>query len=169
MRENHNNIKTTFEKMCDQFQRFGATTVCFAATRSKKVIPSLRKLQLSDSVSDDFRGIAIQTQRKYLSTRRNVHYEFKSYTAESKPDDHEIEYLDLSECPDIARQIALLKSLADIDVGLSLGAPGFRQECVTGTALIPASSPEGFVCRARARYISYQIVENHQCIRCSSS
>jgi hypothetical protein len=115
MSERHDDIKARFEQMCSQLHGFDAVSVCFAATRSKKDVPQFRKLQLSDQVSGTFRDIAIQTQQRYLQTRRNVRYEFKDYAAESKPDDHEIEYLDLAHFPDIKQQIALLKSLADID------------------------------------------------------
>src|SRR5579871_1235905 len=107
--------KTIFENMlmldlgeCD-------ITVCLASALKDESMPHMQRLRLSAELTETFRSIASFTQAHYKRDFNNGDLLLHRYTFQSKPDTHEVEYLDVSAYESIATQLEPLASLADIE------------------------------------------------------
>jgi hypothetical protein len=91
-------------------------TVCLASTRKDEDVPVFARLQLSDNLTDDFREVVqtnLQRLNKELTSQDLV---IRPYEAGAKLDSHEVEHVDISAEPFIAKQLEALSSVADVSV-----------------------------------------------------
>ena len=107
-------IQQAFLEMCNYQLGFSAVTVCFASVANAKSIPEFRRIQLTDRAGDVFRQIADGVQRKLLKRQRLAEIVFRPYAPETKLDEVEVEYLNLSNNAEIAGQIGALSALAEM-------------------------------------------------------
>ena len=89
-------------------------TVCLASFGADDELPRMAKLQLSDELTNDFRGVVKKMTEKWKDANENGDLQLKSYEAGSKPEPYEIEYIDVSEHESIQKQIRVLASIADL-------------------------------------------------------
>jgi Domain of unknown function (DUF4868) len=91
-------------------------TVCLASFRANDDLPAAEKLQLSDELTNDFRGVVKKLTEKWKAEKENGDLQLKRYEAGSKPETYEIEYIDVSEHDSIQKQIRVLASIADLRI-----------------------------------------------------
>ncbi len=91
-------------------------TVCLAAVVADKNVPIYEKLQLTDDITNDFRDIVLNIAERLRKERQKNDLVLRNYEAGSKPDKHEIEYLELTDQEPIKDQIAPLSSLANLPI-----------------------------------------------------
>ncbi len=91
-------------------------TVCLASALKDESAPRIERLLVSAELAETFRSIASFTQAHYKRDFSNGDLLLHRYTFQSKPDTHEVEYLDVSTYESIAEQIVPLSTLADIEV-----------------------------------------------------
>src|SRR5579872_2196087 len=91
-------------------------TVCLASALKDETMPRLERLLLSEELTETFRSIATYTQTHYKRDYSNGDLLLHRYAFQSKPDTHEVEFLDISTYESIAGQIEPLATLADIEV-----------------------------------------------------
>jgi hypothetical protein len=88
--------KTIFEDMLALDLGECDITVCLASALKDETRPGFERLQLSTELSETFRSIASFTQAHYKRDLSNSDLLLHRYTFQSKPDTHEVEYLDVS-------------------------------------------------------------------------
>jgi len=93
-----------------------AVTVCLASVSKANGELKLQKLQITDDLTEDFRSVpqAVFAARRKDATTNDL--ELRPYDPGSKPEQHEVEFIDLAKHKSIDEQIALLSSLADLEV-----------------------------------------------------
>ena len=89
-------------------------TVCLASFGVDDDIPRFEKLQLTDELTNDFRGVVKKMVGSWKVENENGDLELKRYEAGSKPESYELEYLEMSEHESIQKQIGVLSSIADL-------------------------------------------------------
>lgn len=113
--KNDNTEKILDDILALDFKRC-TLTVCLASVIVDKDVPLYEKLQLTDDITDDFRNIVIKITERLRKERQGNDLVLKTYEAGSKPDKHEIEYLELTDNEPIRDQIAPLSSLASLPI-----------------------------------------------------
>jgi Kiwa KwaB-like protein len=91
-------------------------TVCLASSSKDEVLPRFERLLLSAKLTETFRSVAAYTIAHYKKERSDGNLVLRSYAVESKPDLHEVEYLDLPTYESIIEQIGPLSALADVEI-----------------------------------------------------
>jgi hypothetical protein len=91
-------------------------TVCLGSLSDDVGDPRIEHLQLTDELTEEFRIAAKKALRKYSRMRGGGELNLRPYDAGSKPDSHEVEFLDLTEHESVQKQIDSLASLAQIPV-----------------------------------------------------
>jgi glutaredoxin len=107
--------KTIFEDMLTLDLGECDITVCLASALKDEARPHCERLMLSTELTETFRSIASFTQARYKRDFSNGDLLLHRYTFQSKPDTHEVEYLDVSAYESIATQLEPLVTLADIE------------------------------------------------------
>ncbi len=108
--------KTIFETILSLDLSQCEVTVCLASALKDESVPRIERLQISAQLVETFRSIAGFTQARYKRDFSNGDLLLHRYTFQSKPDTHEVEYLDISTYGSIAEQVAPLSTLADIEI-----------------------------------------------------
>jgi Domain of unknown function (DUF4868) len=108
--------KTIFENMLALDLSACEVTVCLASALKDEVRPHSERLLLSAELSETFKSIATYAQAHYKRDYSNGDLLLHRYAFQSKPDAHEVEYLDISTYESIAEQIEPLATLADIEI-----------------------------------------------------
>ena len=108
--------KTIFENILALDLSKCEVTVCLASALKDETMPRIERLLLSAELTETFRSIASFTQARYKQDLSSGDLLLHRYTFQSKPDTHEVEYLDISTYESIAGQLEPLSTLADIEV-----------------------------------------------------
>ncbi|HZS78715.1 MAG TPA: Kiwa anti-phage protein KwaB-like domain-containing protein [Ktedonobacteraceae bacterium] len=108
--------KKTFEDLLNLDLSVCEVTVCLASTLKEGQIPRFERLLLSARLTETFRSIAAYVQAHEKKDYNNGDTVLHAYAAESKPDAHEVEFLDLSSYQTILEQISPLSALADVEI-----------------------------------------------------
>ena len=108
--------KTIFENMLALDLSACEVTVCLASALKDEVRPRIERLLLSAELAETFRSIATYAQARYKREYSNGDLLLHRYAYQSKPDAHEVEYLDISDYENIAEQIVPLSTLADMEI-----------------------------------------------------
>jgi Domain of unknown function (DUF4868) len=101
-------------------------SVCLAAMIGNDDAPVFEKLQLSDELTEDFRGTVRKMIEKHKNNDENGDLVLRRYDARSKPESFEVEYVSLSDHGAIKNQVRSLSSVAN------LGIFDGRDDFVTG-------------------------------------
>ena len=96
--------------------RESMVTVCLASFVSGEAIPRFERLQVTDEVEREFRGIIEKLIKKYQKDRYTNGLLFPDYAPTSKPPEYEIEHFDLTKYEAILEQVRPLNALTEIDV-----------------------------------------------------
>jgi Kiwa protein KwaB-like len=91
-------------------------SVCLASLGSEDDLPTFQRLQLSDDLTEEFTGVIRQRFDRCRQDAENDDLKLQAYDAGSKPDPHEVEYVDLSKHDSIRDQIASLSGLTELPV-----------------------------------------------------
>jgi hypothetical protein len=91
-----------------------AVTVCLAAIVQDGGLPELQIVQMTDELADDFREVFEKKLGTIRKDREAGDMRLRSYSAGSKPDRNEIEFLDIAGYPHIKEQLQPLGSMADL-------------------------------------------------------
>src|SRR5947209_4595065 len=89
-------------------------TVCLASVGADDDLPRFEKLQLTDELTDDFRGVVKRMIERWKNENENGDLQLKDYEAGSKPEPYEVEYIDLSTHESVQKQIQVLASIAGL-------------------------------------------------------
>src|SRR5579863_1751162 len=87
-------------------------TVCLASSPKNEILPLFERLQLSEGLTEVFRDVVMATLEQCKKDRHNGNLVLHTYATDSKPDVHEVEYLDLSGYDTVLEQLNPLSSLA---------------------------------------------------------
>lgn len=105
----------TFQEIIELSLEQWDISVCLASIQEGQSIPVFLELELSKKVTDDFRDIASVTlqdccDKRQRKRKRENELIVREYSVESRPEEYESEYLDLSlsEYKSIAQQIEQL-------------------------------------------------------------
>ena len=91
-------------------------TVCLASVSNDDNPPKFQRLQISEDLTEDFRNVAQTVIEKRQKNKGNGDLVLRAYDAGSKPDSHEVEYVNLSQHYFIKNQITSLSSLANVPI-----------------------------------------------------
>jgi hypothetical protein len=91
-------------------------TVCLGSLSDEVGEPRIEQLQLTDELTEEFRNAAKNAIQKYSRMGDGGELNLRPYDAGSKPDAHEVEFLDLAEHESVEKQVDSLASLAQIPV-----------------------------------------------------
>lgn len=108
--------KVIFDEILDLNLSECAVTVCLASCPKDEVVPRYERLQLSESLTEEFRSVATFLIEQCKKDVGNGNLLLREYVVESKPDSYEIEHLDLSAYDTIQAQLEPLAALADLEV-----------------------------------------------------
>ncbi|MGH2497117.1 MAG: Kiwa anti-phage protein KwaB-like domain-containing protein [Ktedonobacteraceae bacterium] len=108
--------KAIFENMLALDLSTCEVTVCLASALKDESRPRIERLLLSTELVETFRSIVSFTQARYKRDYSNSDLLLHRYALQSKPDTHEVEYLDVSAYESIAGQIEPLVTLADLEI-----------------------------------------------------
>src|SRR5262249_14506078 len=90
--------------------------VCLASCLKEEPEPHYAYLQVTDALLDSFREVARTNLTPLAAAWRTGDLLLHPYAAQSRPDEHEVEYLDLAAHPVILEQIAPLADLTALAV-----------------------------------------------------
>lgn len=107
--------KTIFEHILELDLTACEVTVCVASSLKDETMPRFARLLLTDRLTDTFRSVAAYNQARYKREYAHGNLLLRRYAVESKPDSHEVEYLDVSAYETIMQQISPLAALADVE------------------------------------------------------
>lgn len=93
-----------------------SATVCLGSLSDDVEEPRIEQLQTTTELTGEFRNIAKETIHKYSKLVGDGDLALRHYDAGSKPDSHEVEFLDLAEHESVEKQVESLASLAQIPV-----------------------------------------------------
>jgi Kiwa protein KwaB-like len=109
--------------MTDQFAHIldmnldGCTvTVCLGSLSKDEEEPRIEQLQLTKELNGEFADAARKVMHRYSGLNGKSELALRQHDAGSKPDSHEVEYLDLADHDSVAKQVDSLASLAQIPV-----------------------------------------------------
>jgi hypothetical protein len=91
-------------------------TVCLGSVSDDVGEPRIEQLQLTDELTEEFRDAAKKVIQKCSRMGNGGELNLRPYDAGSKPDHHEVEFLDLTEHESVEKQVDSLASLAQIPV-----------------------------------------------------
>jgi hypothetical protein len=91
-------------------------TVCLGSLSKGQNEPRIEQLQLTKELTEEFANAAKKTVSHYSGLKGNNELTLRQHDAGSKPDAHEVEYLDLAGHDSVAKQVDSLASLAQIPV-----------------------------------------------------
>lgn len=111
------------KEMTDQFAQIldmnldGCTvTVCLGSLSQNEEEPRIEQLQLTKELTDEFANAAKKVVHRYSGLNGKNELALRRHDAGSKPDSHEVEYLDLADHDSVETQVNSLASLAQIPV-----------------------------------------------------
>lgn len=116
MTETNDTLKDLFEHILALDVHTCDLTVCLASSPKNEILPLFERLQLSEGLTEVFRGVVLATLEQCKKDLHNGNLVLHPYATDSKPEAHEVEYLDLSGYATVLEQLEPLSSLADIDV-----------------------------------------------------
>lgn len=93
-----------------------AVTVCLGSVSKDQNEPRIEQLQLTKDLTEEFANAARKAVRRYSGLKGKNELALRQHDAGSKPDSHEVEYLDLGDHDSVAKQVDSLASLAQIPV-----------------------------------------------------
>ena len=88
--------------------------VCLASWPAGEELPVFQQLQITDDVTEEFRGVVTATLGKLRKQHENADLRLLPYEAGSKPDKHEIEYLTVDRHPIIRSIVNSVESVNDL-------------------------------------------------------
>lgn len=91
-------------------------TVCMASVSKTEAIPRFERLEMTEEVAEEFRRVIQNLINRYKPEWNADDLLFPEYATQSKPEDYEIEHMDLSAYNNLLEQIGPLSSLANIEV-----------------------------------------------------
>ncbi len=91
-------------------------TVCLASVGKDEAIPSFERLQMTEKLTKGFCETIEMALKKYQKETKASDLLFPEFHIDSKPEDFEMEHLDLTQYSAILEQINPLASLTDIEV-----------------------------------------------------
>jgi Domain of unknown function (DUF4868) len=91
-------------------------TVCLGSVAKDEGELKIEQLQLTEDLAKDFATAAEETVGRYRNLKSKDNLVQRGYDPGSKPDSHEVEFLNLAEHEAIAAQVESLSSLAKIPV-----------------------------------------------------
>jgi Domain of unknown function (DUF4868) len=91
-------------------------TVCVGSLSDDAEEPRIEQLQMTRQLTEEFQDAAKETIHKYSKLVNANDLALRQYDAGSKPDPHEVEFLDLAEHESVETQVESLASLAQIPV-----------------------------------------------------
>jgi hypothetical protein len=91
-------------------------TVCLGSLSKDEKEPKIEQLQLTKELTEEFANAAKKAVRRYSGLNNKNELALRQHDAGSKPDSHEVEYLDLADHDSVAKQVASLALLAQIPV-----------------------------------------------------
>ena len=89
--------------------------VCLASAIKNEAKLSFKQLQMTQELASGFCDIVENVLKQYRKELNSQNLLFPEYGVDSKPEDHEIEHLNLSAYDTLLEQIDPIASLADID------------------------------------------------------
>lgn len=89
-------------------------TVLLASVKEGDDEPQFEKLQLTQKLTNEFRRVVEETTEQWRESAENNDLRLVPYVAGSKPESHEMEFLDLSDHESINAQIRSLSSIGDV-------------------------------------------------------
>jgi Kiwa protein KwaB-like len=104
-------VETEFGRLLDLDVSTCSVNVCVGSYRSDDDVPEFQLLQLSSSLSQEFRDVVAGALQRLRQGRRAQDVVLRSYTDASKPDLHEIEFVDLATQEKIRQQFEALVTL----------------------------------------------------------
>jgi len=104
-----NDIFTLDLRSCD-------VAICLASIQQGEAIPIFVRLDLSLGLTQTFREVVSLLTEDYRKEWQKHNILLRYYAPESKPDDYEIELLDLTQYNTISKQIEPLVSFQDLGV-----------------------------------------------------
>ncbi len=91
--------------------------VCIASCFADDDLPQFQRLQLTENLTQEFRSAVAAAVQHLAGEQTHGDLETKLYVDGSKPDPHEIEYLDLAAHPTVRQQLeALAKPIISLPV-----------------------------------------------------
>jgi len=93
-----------------------SVTVCLGSLSKDEKEPKIEQLQLTRELTDEFASAAKKALRHYSELNGKNELVLRQHDAGSKPDSHEVEYLDLADYDAVGTQVNSLASLAQIPV-----------------------------------------------------
>ncbi len=116
MTESNGLLKDMFDDILALDMENCAVTVCLASSPKNEILPLFERLQLSAGLTEVFRGVVVATLEQCKKDQHNGNLVLHNYATDSKPEAHEVEYLDLSAYETVLEQLNPLTTLADIDI-----------------------------------------------------
>lgn len=116
MIETNDTLKDLFENILALDIHTCDLTVCLASSPKNEILPLFERLQLSEGLTEVFRDVVRATLEQCKKDLHNGNLVLHTYATDSKPDIHEVEYLDLSGYVTVLEQLNPLSALADIDI-----------------------------------------------------
>lgn len=89
-------------------------TVCLASTREDGSLPEVQILQITDELASEFREVCKKKLDGMKKERKSGDMRLRPYSAGSKPDLNEVEFLDAASYSHIKEQLISLGSMADL-------------------------------------------------------
>lgn len=91
-------------------------TVCLASVSKAEAIPHFARLNVTDTIAEDFRRVIENWSKRYKPEYDEGNLLFPEYAMQSQPEAYEIEGVDVSTRDMLLKQISPLLSLVDIEV-----------------------------------------------------
>lgn len=110
------NLKPIFNDILEVDLGQSDISVCLASLISNGKKLKFEKLQLKDSLAEDFKSVVKKNFRRLKKDNDDDDLLIYPYEAGSKLDSHEVEYMNLSNYNFLQVQIALLSALPDMDI-----------------------------------------------------
>jgi hypothetical protein len=89
-------------------------TLCLASTRSDGGKPELQTVQITDELANEFRDVCRKKLQALKKDKDAGDLALRFYSAGSKPDRNEVEFLDVSDHQHIKEQLAPLAAIPDL-------------------------------------------------------
>jgi len=91
-----------------------SATLCLGSVMEEGNLPEVQFVQTTDELSVEFLEVCRKRLEDLRMERRSGDLRLRPYSAASKPDRHEVEFLETNTYPHIQEQLAPLRSIADL-------------------------------------------------------
>lgn len=109
-------FESTFDSILDTNLDECQVTVCLASVHGESSDPAFQKLQLEEQLADRYRDVVKGVVKQLKKDRDRDDLVLCQHEPGSDPEPHEVEYLKLSEHPQIRDQISPLLSPMDLGI-----------------------------------------------------